>query len=71
MDTEKPIADITEWIESEMADIYISFKDDKHFAEIVEYAGSQEEQMRIFDAGFIAGLEYVKRNIPKFFNSKP
>jgi hypothetical protein len=58
---------ILQWIEGEMADIYTSFKDDAHFKECIEYAGSQEEQMRVFDTGFIAGLEYAKRNIPRFF----
>lgn len=64
MDTQ---TSIIEWIDGEMADIYTSFKDDAHFKEYIDLAGSQEENMRIFDTGFIAGLEYAKRNIPRFF----
>jgi len=56
-----------QWLMNEMASIYVSFSDDKQFLEFTELAGSQEEMMRIFDVGFIAGLEYVKRNTDKFF----
>lgn len=59
-----------QWLLNEMASIYVSFSDDKEFLEFTELAGSQEEMMRIFDVGFIAGLEYVKRNTDKFFQQQ-
>ena len=35
------------------------FDDDRHFDDVFEQAGHDEYELRIFDCGFVRGLEYA------------
>ena len=51
--------ELIEDIKQEIKETREFFKDDEHFDEVFEQAGWGEEEMRIFDVGFIRALEYV------------
>ena len=51
--------ELIENIKEEIKDSMGYFDDDWHFDDVFEQAGHNEYELRIFDCGFVRGLEYV------------
>ena len=51
--------ELIEDIKAEIKETYSYFDDDRHFDDVFEKAGHDEYELRIFDCGFVRGLEYV------------
>ena len=49
--------ELKEYIQNEIKEAREFFIDDEHFDEVFEQAGWNEEEMRIFDCGYIKGLQ--------------
>ena len=55
--------ELKEFLQQEIIDAREYFTDDEHFDEVFEQAGYNEENMRIYDTGYIKALETVLREI--------
>tara|TARA_Y100001973_G_scaffold44243_1_gene65866 strand:- start:186 stop:383 length:198 start_codon:yes stop_codon:yes gene_type:complete len=55
--------ELKEFLQQEIANAREYFTSDEHFEEVFEQAGYDEENMRIYDAGYIKGCEAVLREI--------
>ena len=55
--------ELKEFLQQEIIDAREYFTDDEHFDEVFEQAGYNEENMRIYDAGYIKALEAMLSKI--------
>ena len=55
--------ELKEFLQQEIIDARKYFTSDKHFDEVFEQAGYNEDNMRIFDTGYIKGCEAVLKEI--------
>ena len=58
--------ELIEHIQGEIAEAFGFFIDDEHFDEVFEQAGWNEEEMRIFDCGYIKGLQNALSKIQEY-----
>ena len=58
--------ELTKYIQGEIEEAHEFFIDDEHFAEVFEQAGWTEEEMRIFDCGYIKGLQNALSKIQEY-----
>ena len=49
--------EIVEQLQEEIREAYDYFKGPEHFDEVFEQAGWDEDNMRIFDCGYIKGMQ--------------
>tara|TARA_R100000654_G_scaffold14249_2_gene30701 strand:- start:1127 stop:1315 length:189 start_codon:yes stop_codon:yes gene_type:complete len=55
--------ELKEFLQQEIIDAREYFTDDEHFDEVFEQAGYNEENMRIYDTGYIKALQAVLSKI--------
>ena len=55
--------ELKEFLQQEIIDAREYFTDDEHFDEVFEEAGYNEENMRIYDTGYIKALQAVLNKI--------
>jgi len=55
--------ELIEFVQSEIKEARQFFLDDAHFDEVFDQSGWGEEEMRIFDCGFVKGLEFVLKKL--------
>ena len=55
--------ELKEFLQQEIIDARQYFTDDEHFDEVFEQAGYNEENMRIYDTGYIKALEAMLSKI--------
>ena len=58
--------ELTKYIQEEIAEAREFFDNDEHFDEIFEQAGWTEEEMRIFDCGYIKGLQNALSKLQEY-----
>jgi len=51
--------ELKEDIKEEIKETMGYFDDDRHYDDVFERAGHDEYELRIFDCGFVRGLEYA------------
>ena len=51
--------ELMHYINDEISEARSYFDNDEHFNEVFEQAGWTDEEMRIFDCGFVKGLENI------------
>tara|TARA_R110000751_G_scaffold67269_1_gene137360 strand:+ start:38 stop:238 length:201 start_codon:yes stop_codon:yes gene_type:complete len=49
--------EIIEQLQEEIKEAYVHFDDEHHFNQVFEMAGWDEDYMRIYDCGYIKGLQ--------------
>ena len=60
------IEELIKYMQEEIGEARSYFIDDEHFAEVFEQAGWNEEEMRIFDCGYIKGLQNALSKIQEY-----
>ena len=55
--------ELKEFLQQEIIEAREYFTDDEHFDEVFEQAGYNEENMRIYDTGYIKALQAVLSKI--------
>ena len=55
--------ELKEFLQQEIIDAREYFTDDEHFDEVFEEAGYNEENMRIYDTGYIKALQAILNKI--------
>ena len=55
--------ELKEFLEKEIKDARVYFKDNDHFEQVFDEAGWTPESMRVFDVGYIKAFEAVLREI--------
>ena len=55
--------ELKEFLEKEIKDARVYFKDIEHFEQVFDEAGWTPESMRVFDCGYIKAFEAVLREI--------
>jgi hypothetical protein len=58
--------ELIEYIQEEIKEAREFFDNDEHFNEIFEQAGWTEEEMRIFDCGFVKGLQNALSKLQEY-----
>ena len=58
--------ELIEYVQEEIKEARGFFKDDEHFNEVFEQAGWTDEEMRIFDCGFVKGLENILSKLQEY-----
>jgi len=53
------IEDLIKYVQEEINEAREFFDNDEHFNEVFQQAGWTEEEMRIFDCGYVKGLENI------------
>ena len=49
--------EIIEQLKEDIKEAYAYFKSEEHFDEVVDEAGWNEDNMRVFDCGYIKGMQ--------------
>ena len=49
--------EIIEQLQEDIKEAYAYFNDEQHFDEVFDQAGWDEDNMRIFDCGYIKGMQ--------------
>ena len=60
------IEDLIKYVQEEIGEAREFFIDDEHFNEVFEQAGWNEEEMRIFDCGYIKGLQNALNKLQEY-----
>ena len=55
--------ELKEFLEKEIKDARVYFKDTDHFEQVFDEAGWTPESMRVFDVGYIKAFEAVLKEI--------
>ena len=58
--------ELTKYVQEEVEEAKQFFDSDEHFDEIFEQAGWTEEEMRIFDCGYIKGLQNALSKLQEY-----
>ena len=58
--------ELIEYVQGEIEEARGFFKDDEHFDEVFEQAGWTEEEMRIFDCGYVKGLQNALSKLQEY-----
>ena len=58
--------ELIKYVQGEIEEAKQFFDSDEHFDEIFEQAGWTEEEMRIFDCGYIKGLQNALSKIQEY-----
>ena len=62
--------ELIENIKEEIKETMGYFDDDRHFDDVFEQAGHDEYELRIFDCGFVRGLEYALNKLQEHGEAK-
>ena len=60
------IEELIKYMQEEIGEARSYFIDDEHFNEVFEQAGWNEEEMRIFDCGFVKGLQNALSKLQEY-----
>ena len=60
------IEDLIKYVQEEIDEARSYFDNDEHFNEVFEQAGWTEEEMRIFDCGYVKGLQNALSKLQEY-----
>ena len=60
------IEELIKYMQEEIGEARSYFIDDEHFNEVFEQAGWTDEEMRIFDCGYIKGLQNALSKLQEY-----
>ena len=61
--------EIAEQLKEEIREAYDYFKSPEHFDEVFEQAGWDEDNMRIFDCGYIKGMQNALSKLQEIYQA--
>ena len=60
------IEDLIQYVQGEIEEAKQFFDSDEHFNEVFEQAGWTDEEMRIFDCGYVKGLQNALSKLQEY-----
>jgi len=60
------IEDLIKYVQEEINEAREFFDNDEHFNEVFQQAGWTEEEMRIFDCGYVKGLQNALSKLQEY-----
>ena len=60
------IEDLIQYVQEEIEEAKQFFDSDEHFNEVFEQAGWSDEEMRIFDCGYVKGLQNALSKLQEY-----
>jgi len=55
--------ELIEYVKGEIKEARQFFTDDNHFDEVFDQSGWGEEEMRVFDCGYVKALEHIMQKL--------
>ena len=61
--------EIIEQLQEDIKEAYAYFKSEEHFDEVFDQAGWDEDNMRIFDCGYIKGIQNALSKLQEIYQA--